>query len=180
MPRWHDSFIRVTWLGHVCDVTHLRMCLDFDFFIWLSYMCDTYKEEPPPSWGVRLVHTCDMTRSRVWYDLLRACLILLEAIRSCEWHDSFHDKVCDMTRSHVWHDSVTCVIWLVCMRDTTCPDVWHDSFRACLTLLEAIRSCEWHDSFHDKCVKWLVYMFDMTRSYAWHDSFRVCLTLNQL
>jgi len=47
---WHDSFIRVTCLVHMCDMTHLYVWHD-------SSICVTW-----------LVHMCDMTRSYVWHD----------------------------------------------------------------------------------------------------------------
>jgi len=43
-------FIRVTWLIHVCDMTH--SCVWHD-----SFMCVTW-----------LIHGCDMTHSHVWHD----------------------------------------------------------------------------------------------------------------
>ena len=47
---WHDSFMCVTWLGHMCDVTRSYVWLD-------SFICATW-----------LVHLRDMTRSHVWHD----------------------------------------------------------------------------------------------------------------
>jgi len=47
---WHDSFMRVTWLIHVCATTH--SCVWHD-----SFMCVTW-----------LIHACDMTHSCVWHD----------------------------------------------------------------------------------------------------------------
>jgi len=51
--------------------------------------------------------------------------------------------MCDMTLS--WHDSLTCVKWLIHMRNMTHSYVWHDSFII---------------------VTWLIHMWDMTHSYV--------------
>jgi len=45
---WHDSLIRVTWLIHMCDMTHSYVWHD-------SFICVTW-----------LIHMCDMTHSYVW------------------------------------------------------------------------------------------------------------------
>jgi len=47
---WHDSFICATWLVHICDMSHSYV--RHDSFIRVT--C--------------LIHTCDMTRSYVWHD----------------------------------------------------------------------------------------------------------------
>ena len=47
---WHDSFIFVTWLIHICDMTHLYVWPD-------SFIRVTW-----------LIHTCDMTYSYLRHD----------------------------------------------------------------------------------------------------------------
>jgi len=47
---WHDSFIFVTWLIHMCGMTHSYVWHD-------SFICVTW-----------LIHTGDMTHSYVWHD----------------------------------------------------------------------------------------------------------------
>jgi len=59
---WHDSFIRVTWLIHLCDMTHSHERHD-------SFIC-----------VIPLIHMCDMIHSHVWYDSF-TCVIWLIAIR---------------------------------------------------------------------------------------------------
>jgi len=54
LHMWHDSFICVTGLIHMCDTTHLH--------VW---------RDPPPCLGgsacvIWLIHMCDMTYSYVW------------------------------------------------------------------------------------------------------------------
>jgi len=97
----HDSFICVTCLIHMCDMTHSYVWHD-------SFMCAT--------WPIR---TCDMTHSYVWHDSF-TCVTW--PIHTCDANHPFvcHDSsiratwpihVCDMTHSCVWHDSFMCVTW---------------------------------------------------------------------
>jgi len=58
----HDSFIRVTWRIHMCDMTHTHVWPEsFGRETWLvaSQHCAC------ATW---LIHTCDMTYSYVWHD----------------------------------------------------------------------------------------------------------------
>jgi len=53
---WHDAFICVTWLIHMCDMTHL--CVTWPTHVWHDlFMCATW-----------LIHMCDMTHACVWHD----------------------------------------------------------------------------------------------------------------
>jgi len=116
---WHDSFTCVTWLIHMCDMTHSHVWHD-------SFTCVTW-----------LIHMCDMTHAHVWDDSF-ACVTWLTNICSyflCVWCDLLC-LICVMTHSHMWHDSRThdsrthimCVLWLVMSH------MCHDSF-TCVTWL---------------------------------------------
>ena len=83
LHAWNESFICVTWLIHTCEVTHSYVWRD-------SFICVTW-----------LIHMCDMTHSCVWCDSSISVTTLP--------HTS------DMTRSFAWHD-FTCVTWLMCWR----------------------------------------------------------------
>ena len=110
----------VTWLIHMCDLTH--SCVRHD-----SFICVTC-----------LIHMCNMTHSYVWHDsficvtwLIHMCdmthLCMCDMARPWVWHVSF---MCDVTYSCVWHDPFMCVVWLI--------HVWHDSS---IVLMHV-----WHDS----------------------------------
>jgi len=114
---WHDSFTCVTWLIHMCDMTHSYVWQD-------SLICMTW-----------LIHMCDTTHSYVWHDSF-ICLTRLthmyDMTHPYVWHDSFICvtrliHMCDMTHSYVWHDSLIRVKWLIHM-----PYVRHES-HTCVT-----------------------------------------------
>jgi len=68
---WHDSFIRVTWLIHMCDMTHSyvwhdsRWCEVRDS--WVLLTC-SYAQFDPFIRVTRLIHIWDVTHSYVWND----------------------------------------------------------------------------------------------------------------
>ena len=118
--RYH-SFIRVTWLAHMCDTTRSYVWQDMPHsYVWVSFIRVT--------WFVHmsLTHMCDITQSYVWHDSL-ICVTwrihVCDISHSYVWQDSvIYDSficaislmhTCDMTHSHVYHDSFICVTWLI-------------------------------------------------------------------
>jgi len=119
---WHDSFICVTWLTHMCDTYAVAISL---LRVWF--------------------HICDMTHTYVWRDMTYtyvnhdSVLYVTWRIRKCEmthayvWHTHRGDQLvadvlhmCDMTW-HVWCDSVVwviCVTWLIHMCYTWTYQSW--------------------------------------------------------
>jgi len=103
---WHDSFIRVAWLIHTCDMPQLQhrrhrlrhrrrsphMCDVTPFNLWHdSFICVPW-----------LISTCDMTHPYVWHDsfLWVTCLI----------HNNYPiDIACHQT-AKAWHNSFICAI----------------------------------------------------------------------
>jgi len=174
-----DWFICVTWLVHMCDMTHSRATR-------LIHLCDmTHRLDLLFIWLVRM---CDMTPSYVWHDsftcvtwLLRMC----DMTHSHVWHDSFKSliwflQVYDMTHSYVWHDSFICVTWLIHMPDTTFSyGVATISMLLKITSLFCRISSLLQGSFaketynfkeptsrsHPIRVTWLLHVCDMTPSY---------------
>ena len=121
---WHDPFICVTWLIHVCDVTLSMLWRD-------AFICVTW-----------LIHMCDVTYSCVWCDAF-SCETSMKPIDMCDmahsyvWHDLWtcvtrFVHMCAVTHSYVCRDTFICVMWLTHMCDVTHSYVWRDSF-ICVT-----------------------------------------------
>ena len=105
---WHDSFICVAWLIHMCDMTRYSRHTH-------EWMMCVYR-----------------TMLRVHGMMLRVYRIIVRSHLHV-WHDSFICvtwliHMCDMTHSYVWHDSFIRVTWLIHMCDMTRSYVWYDSF----------------------------------------------------
>jgi len=67
-----DSFICVTWLIRMCDMTHSYVWHDsFTCVTWLIHMCDmthSYVRHDTLICVTWHTHMCDMTHSYVWHD----------------------------------------------------------------------------------------------------------------
>jgi len=137
---WHDSFIRVTWITHMCDMTH--KCD-------MTHLWCRLRRIRPPSyvWHDSLIrvtwltHKCDMTH--LWCRLrgIRRCAFKCLVLHM--WHDSFIRvtwliHTCGMTHSYVWHDSFIRVTWLI--RDSFIRVTWLMHTRG------MTHSCVRHDS----------------------------------
>jgi len=95
---WHDSFICVTWLIHLCDVhtwhayvrhthTHTHTQQSCQMPRASSFVCVTLR-----------IHTCDMTRTyvcHVWHDSYICVPRVTWLVHMC--------ATCDMTRTYVCH-----------------------------------------------------------------------------
>jgi len=87
---WHDSFLFVTWLIPMRDMTHkasIRSC---------SATCRTCRvTHVGHRFAVALPHMCDMTHSYVWHDVFWCS----------ESHITCLFPMCDLTPSDAWHAS---------------------------------------------------------------------------
>jgi len=134
---WHDSFICVAWLIHVCDMTHPNMRhTSSTCATWLIHMCDPWERlEVELICVAWLIHMCDMTHpyvSRV----------------GASWSRT---HMCGMTHPYVRHDSSICATWLIHMCDMTHPYVG----RVGNLGVELIY------------VTWLIHTCDMTHPHVW-------------
>ena len=180
--RWHDSFIRVPWFIHMCDMTHA--------------LCD-------------MTHAlCDMTNLYAWHD---SCIRVAWRIDMCYMTAICFTwlRLSYVVREWTWrrlreHDSFICLSWLIYMCLYVCCDsfvrvtyAWHDScvwhsyevrghYELMHTkVMKLLHVC--HDSFIDvpcvalQCVAvWFIwskgplqveYQRDKTLAYVCHDSF---------
>jgi len=151
---WHDSFIRVTWIVGMCDISLIRRIDTTHSYVWHgSFICVTW-----------LIHVCDMTYSCVQHESF-VCMTYM-------WHDSLKCSISlirmsDVIHSYVRHDSFMCVTWLLHMCDMT---QWRGSF-ICVTCLIYLRDMT-HSNIRYHSFVWLIHICDMKE---WHGSF-ICVT----
>jgi len=166
---WHDSFICVTWLIHMCDMTHSYVWRDVficvnDSFICVndSFICVTWLVHMC-EW---LIHTCDMTRSYVWHD----------SFVRVTWHiyvrATWLIDVCVTWLIHIWTP-------LVHIYDMTHPYTWHDLLTSSnpSSLPSCLSSCHTHTHINvdtqthtGSCMCDMTHPFmDMTQPNMWYD-----------
>jgi len=189
---WHDSFIRVTWTIHICDMTLSQEWVVT--FPWVMRVCVVQHA----TWS-------DMTLSYVRQDsficvtwLFRMCkswlLLWIVHVRvsySTPRRVTWLLHTCDMTHAYVWHDSFTwmsrdfflelrmwCVVQHATWIDMTPSYVWHYSCICVTWLLHISESCLLLWVTHvcasystPRRVTWLLHTCDKTHSYVFHDFF---------
>ena len=154
MTHWCDSFLRMTWLVSVRDMTHFYLRHD-------SFVCVTRLILIVTWLVVRL-----FKESSTW---LRSCfhgvswLIVMTVMT--HWHDSLAWLVCTSDMTH-FDDSFSCVTWLIFVCGMTQFYVWHYSFVRLTWLICMSDMTHFDDSF-----SWLIFICDMTHFCVWHDSF---------
>jgi len=151
--EWHDSFLCVTWLILMWNMTRF-MCGVTSSNIWHDMTQVNFGLDGGE-------HVCDMTHSYVWQDSWHDAFLCVTRLMT--WRIPMCDMTHDMTHSYVWHDwrhdSFLCVTRLMTWRIPMCDMtdgmtrfyVWHDS-----GYLRTKRGWAqvWHDSF--LCVTWLM------------------------
>ena len=100
---FHDSSIWLTWLIHMCDMTHSYVW--HDSFIWVTWLIDTSVCD------TRLDHICDKISH------------IRDMIHFSFTYDSFFIHTCDMTLQILVQ-----LICSLCMRAVTYSYQWYDSF----------------------------------------------------
>jgi len=79
---WHDSWICVPCLMHICAMIHSYVCHEsFICVKWLVHMCDMTHLYVWHDWFICvtwLIHICDVTHSHVWRDSFICVTWLIE------------------------------------------------------------------------------------------------------
>ena len=151
---WCDSFVRVTWLLYMCDMTcrYLRgsgpaaavlrlldcilQCLWHDSFscvTWLIWMCDVtslYTWRHIKSW---MNESCHVWMSHVPSDdtdlIICAHTNLIHRITSWRYVTSHMNEPCHEWMSHVPSDDTDLITFLCDCYDM--QQLWHDSVHTC-------------------------------------------------
>jgi len=135
-PVWHDSLICVTWLIHKCDMTHSYVWRDSSYVWHCSFIFATW-----------LIYTCAMTG-------------VSNVTCSTEWVVSHVNE-----SRHVTHMNESClficVTWLIHICDMTHLYMCHHMWMSRVT-------CEWITSFIHVTYEWV--MSHLWMSHVWHDS----------
>jgi len=168
-----DSFVYVTWIIYMCDMTHSYVRHD-------AFICVSWR-----------THMCDMTHSYMCHDAFICVpwrIYTRDMTHSYAWHDS-HNHICAVNHSNM------CVRWDMThsCKYARSPNVanakatlWRDSF---VYMMWSVHICRWSET-------WLIHVnmrvaqtlqmqrqpCDVTHSYIWcgvsiyvhdlrHDSF---------
>ena len=177
---WCDSFMYVTSLIHMCNMTHSHvrhdsfiMCDMTDSYVCKGNVTQSIAADRSDVKDMDESCPCETWRIHVWHDSFM-CATWLIHVRRSPWR---RPCKCDMTHSYVWHDSFIYVIWLIRM--------WHDSFmwdvvHARVTWLIHMRNDSFMYDLTHSCKTWLIQVWHdssicaMTHSdvvYVWRDSF---------
>jgi len=123
--------IFVTWLTHMCDVTHSYVWYDALICVTSGWWEQISNESDAFICVTWLIHMCDVTHSYVWHDAF-ICV-------TSGWWEEISNKcdafifvtwltnICDVTHSYVWHDAFIFVTWLTHIWGVTHSYVWHDA-----------------------------------------------------
>jgi len=161
---WHASFICVTWLIQMCDMTHSYPRQGYCVRCLLRRSrCDiglihSHLWHDSFTYVAWLIHICDMTHSHMWHDLFIYATWLIH--------------MCHMTHSHMWHDWFIYVTWLICVAWLLSSATWLIHLCVAWGVLCGVLSAIWiiHILCYDSyiCVTWLSHLCDMTDLYVSH------------
>jgi len=196
-PRWSTMTcpVNVTWLIHMCDMTHVcelhdasPTTLEYNNMPCESDMTHSYVWHDSCIWVTWRFHICDMTRWNVSHDgtwLIHMC----DITHVYQKRDGFRCVIWLIDMCHITgHDAFIWVTWLVYLSDVTYSYLQNDSL-ICVILRFMTHSYVWcnvschvgvpqHDLWEGRdsfvCVTWRdmthAYVCDMTHSYVWHAS----------
>jgi len=127
---WHDSFVFVTWLIHMCSITHSPVYGTIHAYVWHDSIMRV-------TWRIQM---CAMTHSYVWHVLFMcvpyAFNYLIWLIHVCVMTHPY------MTHSCVCHDSFICVTWLVHVSVHMCA-MTHSCVLWLIHTCDMTHSCAW-------------------------------------
>ena len=131
----HDSFVCATWLIHMHNMTHDHfICAKWLIHTWqYSHMNASYCTYKLCAWPARvtrlthmsdrLIHSCDMTHSFMWWSLSVTWLThKCDMNRSSAWH---RPLVSAITHLHAWHEPFRRVTWLTRACEKRCAGSCH-------------------------------------------------------
>ena len=84
---WHDSFMRVTWLIHACDILIHMFDMTYSYVWRDSFICVTW-----------LIHMCDVTHSHAWRDSFICVTWLI--LHQSSTRGLLSASCCDMTHQY--------------------------------------------------------------------------------
>jgi len=140
---WHDSFICVTWLIHMCDMTHSYVW--HDSFIRVTYGAPAKI----------------LKKSALWFNTLYRMAWIWLFEKSCDPHAHAPQKSCDIFRA-------ICAAAHSCVAEFT--RIILRSLLIVATPYHIWKSCDVQRIWRAMCVTWLIHTYDMTHSCVWHDS----------
>jgi len=107
--HWCDACVMcVTWLTHMCVMTHPYVWHNSFIFVTWYVVCVTRFVYTNASWRVtcRVRDVCDIRVTCRMRDMIRVHECVMTCDMSCAW---CMRHTCDM--SCAWHDSFTCATW---------------------------------------------------------------------
>ena len=173
----HDSFVCVTWLMHLCEITHVYEW--HDSFICVTWLIYRHQR----SWRPQGNDGRFFFLENVWPDSY-ICTVPTQLATQGQWWSIFSTQ--RLHRRQWWQRCSKCVTWLIHMCDMTPSQVCHDSFvfetwlvhtckmtpsYECLYFLDAAVVMRQWWQHCSTCVTWLIHMCGMTPSYVRHDFF---------
>ena len=185
---WHDSFICVTRLVHICDITHSYFWYDLFIFCTSIFIFWTYFTKAPLSHVLhRVALRCSVLQFvAVWCSVLQCVAVYILDILSkgasvTHRHARHHPYKCDM--SHMKESSHTESVTDIRMgprgysakRSYVHLYVWHVSLiwmGRHISICDMTHSYVWHDSFI--CVTWLIHIWHMCHKHTNGPSWVCC------
>jgi len=191
----HDSFICVSWLIHMCDMTHPYLWHDIfnQHTVHNVHICDMTRHVTCEWVMSHMNESCHIWTSHVTYMLYITCEASILHMHTQKWcpkkngANVTNSIIAEMPRTllswkwliHIGH--VTDVVWHDAHTEMSrtllsqrCHELYYHSNDSFI-LATSQTSCDmththvWHDSH--VCVTWRIHTCDMTHTYVWHDAF---------